>query len=91
MGFSCIPVGEARLPPEAEIQGSAVFVWLAPLLLCCKVIITSVFSPRWTIRARVMSKSSIRNWSNSKGEGKLFSFEIVDESVSFGIQGKSAC
>uniref|UniRef100_A0A8C4IFW8 Replication protein A subunit n=1 Tax=Dicentrarchus labrax TaxID=13489 RepID=A0A8C4IFW8_DICLA len=35
---------------------------------------------RWTIRARVTNKSSIRTWSNSKGEGKLFSFETVDES-----------
>lgn len=40
---------------------------------------------RWTIRARVTNKSSIRNWSNSKGEGKLFSFEILDESVSRGL------
>ncbi|XP_049896327.1 replication protein A 70 kDa DNA-binding subunit-like isoform X4 [Epinephelus moara] len=35
---------------------------------------------KWTIKARVTNKSSIRNWSNSRGEGKLFSFEIVDES-----------
>ncbi|KAK9536530.1 hypothetical protein VZT92_006303 [Zoarces viviparus] len=35
---------------------------------------------KWTIRARVSNKSSIRTWSNSKGEGKLFSFEMVDES-----------
>uniref|UniRef100_A0A8C6PH64 Replication protein A subunit n=1 Tax=Nothobranchius furzeri TaxID=105023 RepID=A0A8C6PH64_NOTFU len=34
----------------------------------------------WTIRARVTNKSNIRNWNNSRGEGKLFSFEIVDES-----------
>uniref|UniRef100_A0AAX7UF69 Replication protein A subunit n=1 Tax=Astatotilapia calliptera TaxID=8154 RepID=A0AAX7UF69_ASTCA len=38
------------------------------------------FFHRWTIRARVTNKSSIRTWSNSRGEGKLFSFEIVDES-----------
>uniref|UniRef100_A0A3B5LZA4 Replication protein A subunit n=1 Tax=Xiphophorus couchianus TaxID=32473 RepID=A0A3B5LZA4_9TELE len=37
---------------------------------------------KWTIRARVTNKSNIRNWSNSRGEGKLFSFEVVDESVS---------
>ncbi|XP_059206988.1 replication protein A 70 kDa DNA-binding subunit-like isoform X2 [Centropristis striata] len=35
---------------------------------------------KWTIRARVTNKSNIRTWSNSKGEGKLFSFEMVDES-----------
>uniref|UniRef100_A0A4W6FMQ3 Replication protein A subunit n=1 Tax=Lates calcarifer TaxID=8187 RepID=A0A4W6FMQ3_LATCA len=41
----------------------------------------SKFSPmKWTIRARVTNKSNIRTWSNSKGEGKLFSFDIVDES-----------
>lgn len=37
---------------------------------------------RWTIRARVTNKANIRTWSNSRGEGKLFSFEILDESVS---------
>ncbi|GLD72330.1 replication protein A 70 kDa DNA-binding subunit isoform X1, partial [Lates japonicus] len=38
------------------------------------------YQSKWTIRARVTNKSNIRTWSNSKGEGKLFSFEIVDES-----------
>ncbi|KAJ8924906.1 hypothetical protein NQ315_001063 [Exocentrus adspersus] len=35
---------------------------------------------KWVIKARVMNKSAIRTWSNSKGEGKLFSMELVDES-----------
>ncbi|XP_040006826.1 replication protein A 70 kDa DNA-binding subunit-like isoform X6 [Xiphias gladius] len=35
---------------------------------------------KWTIRARVTNKSNVRTWNNSRGEGKLFSFEIVDES-----------
>uniref|UniRef100_A0A8C8ELU6 Replication protein A subunit n=1 Tax=Oncorhynchus tshawytscha TaxID=74940 RepID=A0A8C8ELU6_ONCTS len=39
-----------------------------------------LFSLRWTIRARVTNKSGIRTWSNSRGDGKLFSMEIVDES-----------
>lgn len=46
-------------------------------------LLTPLSSPcRWTIRARVTNKSSIRTWSNSRGDGKLFSMEIVDESVS---------
>ncbi|XP_068456650.1 replication protein A 70 kDa DNA-binding subunit-like isoform X2 [Clinocottus analis] len=38
------------------------------------------YQSKWTIKARVTNKSSIRTWSNSRGEGKLFSFEILDES-----------
>ncbi|CAJ1065214.1 replication protein A 70 kDa DNA-binding subunit [Xyrichtys novacula] len=38
------------------------------------------YQSKWTIRARVTNKSSIRTWSNSRGDGKLFSMEIVDES-----------
>lgn len=35
---------------------------------------------RWVIKARVTSKSPIRTWSNAKGEGKLFSMDLMDES-----------
>ncbi|XP_072301910.1 replication protein A 70 kDa DNA-binding subunit-like [Eucyclogobius newberryi] len=48
-----------------------------------KVIDISALNPyntKWTIRARVTNKSKTRTWSNSKGEGKLFSFEILDQS-----------
>ena len=33
---------------------------------------------RWTIKARVTSKSDVRTWSNAKGEGSLFSIEVLD-------------
>lgn len=32
------------------------------------------------IKARVTNKSQIRKWSNSRGEGQLFSMDLVDES-----------
>ncbi|XP_062289081.1 replication protein A 70 kDa DNA-binding subunit-like [Scomber scombrus] len=38
------------------------------------------YQSKWTIRARVTNKSNTRTWSNSKGEGKLFSFDVLDES-----------
>lgn len=43
-------------------------------------LVYSVFSARWTIKVRVTNKSDIRTWSNSRGEGKLFSMDLVDQS-----------
>lgn len=37
------------------------------------------FQNRWTIRARVMNRSGIKTWSNSRGDGKLFSVDLADE------------
>ncbi|ELV11146.1 Replication protein A 70 kDa DNA-binding subunit [Tupaia chinensis] len=37
------------------------------------------YQSKWTICARVTNKSQIRTWSNSRGEGKLFAIELVDE------------
>lgn len=35
---------------------------------------------RWTIRARVSQKGDMREWKNARGEGKLFSFTVLDDS-----------
>ncbi|XP_051153534.1 replication protein A 70 kDa DNA-binding subunit-like [Leptopilina boulardi] len=40
----------------------------------------SPYQNRWVIKVRVSNKSDIRTWSNSRGEGKLFSMDLVDES-----------
>ncbi|KAK2466831.1 hypothetical protein APHAL10511_001089 [Amanita phalloides] len=40
----------------------------------------SPYQNNWTIRARVTQKSDIRNWSNQRGEGKLFNVVLMDES-----------
>ncbi|CAH2048570.1 unnamed protein product, partial [Iphiclides podalirius] len=40
----------------------------------------SPYQNKWVIKARVMSKSAIRTWSNARGEGKLFSMDLCDES-----------
>ncbi|KWU44939.1 replication factor-a protein [Rhodotorula sp. JG-1b] len=38
------------------------------------------YSNKWTIKARVTQKSDIRHWSNNKGDGQLFSVNLLDES-----------
>ncbi|KAL7413859.1 hypothetical protein BDY24DRAFT_441206 [Mrakia frigida] len=40
----------------------------------------SPYQSKWAIRARVTQKSEIKNWSNAKGDGKLFSMTLMDES-----------
>ncbi|KAK8811359.1 hypothetical protein WA158_003093 [Blastocystis sp. Blastoise] len=37
-------------------------------------------SQKWIIKARVTSKSDIRRWNNAKGEGSLFSVNLLDDS-----------
>lgn len=43
------------------------------------------YQNRWTIRARVTNKGQMKEWKNSRGEGKLFSFTVSDESGSIRI------
>ncbi|PWN30202.1 replication factor-a protein [Jaminaea rosea] len=40
----------------------------------------SPYQNKWTIKARVTLKSDIKHWSNQRGEGKLFSVNLLDES-----------
>ena len=40
----------------------------------------NMYQNRWTIKARVVAKSDIRTWSNPKGEGSLFSVDLLDSS-----------
>ncbi|XP_014215325.1 replication protein A 70 kDa DNA-binding subunit [Copidosoma floridanum] len=44
------------------------------------IVALSPYQNRWVIKARVANKSPIRTWSNSRGEGKLFSMDLLDES-----------
>lgn len=40
----------------------------------------SPYSNKWVIKARVSNKTERKTWSNSRGEGCLFSMDFVDES-----------
>mmetsp|Transcript_5388 Transcript_5388/g.8464 ORF Transcript_5388/g.8464 Transcript_5388/m.8464 type:complete len:593 (+) Transcript_5388:36-1814(+) len=37
------------------------------------------YQHRWTIKARVTAKGDIRTWSNARGEGRLFSIDLLDK------------
>jgi replication factor A1 len=38
------------------------------------------YQNKWTIKARVMNKSEIKNWKNAKGDGRLFNIDLIDDS-----------
>ena len=61
-------------PPIAHSQGTP---GGSPITLISQL---NMYQSRWTIKARVVSKSDIRTWSNAKGEGSLFSIELLDSS-----------
>lgn len=45
------------------------------------------YQNKWTIKARVSQKGNIKEWKNARGEGKLFSFTVIDESGDIRITG----
>ncbi|KAF9764133.1 Replication protein A 70 kDa DNA-binding subunit [Nosema granulosis] len=49
------------------------------------------FHNKWVIKGNVVLKSDIRKYSNKKGEGKLFSFEIADESGQIKVAAFQEC
>ena len=48
--------------------------------LCTQIAQLNMYQNRWTIKARVTNKSDIKTWSNAKGEGQLFSIDLLDSS-----------
>ncbi|TFK76351.1 replication factor-A protein 1 [Pluteus cervinus] len=40
----------------------------------------SPYQHNWTILVRITQKSDMKNWSNARGEGKLFNVTMMDES-----------
>jgi replication factor A1 len=40
----------------------------------------SPYQNNWMIKARVTQKSEVKEWSNPRGEGKLFNVTLMDES-----------
>ncbi|GER42749.1 replication protein A 70 kDa DNA-binding subunit A [Striga asiatica] len=38
----------------------------------------NIYQGRWTIKARVTSKDELRHYNNPRGDGKVFSFDLLD-------------
>lgn len=52
----------------------------------------SPYNDRWVIKARVIGKTEVKKWANQRGEGKLFSCTLCDESGEIRMTAfKDAC
>ncbi|KAF8558347.1 replication factor-A protein 1 [Imleria badia] len=50
----------------------------------------SPYQNNWTVKARVTNKSEVKSWSNQRGEGKLFSVTLMDETGEIRATGFNA-
>jgi len=48
------------------------------------------YQNKWTICARITSRGPLRTYSNARGEGKVFSFDLLDESGEIRVTGFNA-
>ena len=63
VGSSLFYGGPAKTEPKTPTKNAA---------------LPSPYQSRWTIKARVTSKSDMKHWHNKNGEGKLFSVNLLD-------------
>lgn len=85
-GLSAQPASSAPSAPRAAPEKTTITMPKQSMqnssnsnILTTPIVGLSPYQNKWVIKARVVSKSNIRTWSNSRGEGKLFSMDLVDE------------
>ena len=67
--------GSGYNPSAPQSNGSGI---RAPDVGYTPIMALNPYQNRWKLKARVANKAPIKEWSNARGQGKLFSMELVD-------------
>ena len=73
-------------PPMYQNRGPVARNEAPPLVIPINAL--NPYSGRWTIKARVTSKGDLRRYNNQRGDGKVFSFDLLDAN---GGEIRAAC
>lgn len=76
-GNSGAAPGYAQPTPDYRAGGSAIARNEAPARIV-PISSLNAYQNKWTIKARVSVKGEMRRWNNARGEGRVFSFDVVD-------------
>ncbi|KAG2261000.1 hypothetical protein Bca52824_068079 [Brassica carinata] len=63
-------------PPMYQNRGPVARNEAPPVIIPINAL--NPYSGRWTIKARVTSKGDLRRYNNQRGDGKVFSFDLLD-------------